>query len=61
MKITNLAEIESSALGAYANHKANDLAECFVYEGWLAKVSDKLGRDIILNGNYHETKIIKFH
>lgn len=57
--------MESNALELYENHEPDDLAEWFVDEGWLGEVSDKLlmyidyeklGRDIMLDGNYHETK-----
>ncbi len=57
--------MESDALELYENHEPDDLAEWFVDEGWLGEVSDKLlmyidyeklGRDIMLDGNYYETK-----
>jgi len=57
--------IESDALVLYENQEIDDLAEMFVDEGVLGEVNDKLlmyidydklGRDIMLEGNYHEAK-----
>ena len=57
--------MESDALELYENYEPDDLAEWFVDEGWFGEVSDKLlmyidyeklGRDIMLDGNYYETK-----
>ena len=66
MNIDEVLELmESDALELYENHEPDDIAEFFVDEGWLGDISDKLlmyinyeklGRDIMLDGNYHETK-----
>lgn len=57
--------MESDGLELYENQEADDIAEWFVDEGWYGDVSDKLlmyidyeklGRDILMDGNYHETK-----
>lgn len=57
--------MESDRLELYENQEADDIAEWFVDEGWFGDVSDKLlmyidyeklGRDILMDGNYHETK-----
>lgn len=57
--------MHGEALELYENHEADDIAEWFVDEGWYGEISDKLlmyidyeklGRDILLEGNYHETK-----
>lgn len=57
--------MESDGLELYENQEADDIAEWFVDEGWFGDVSDKLlmyidyeklGRDILMDGNYHETK-----
>ena len=57
--------MESDVLELYENQEADDIAEWFVDEGWFGDVSDKLlmyidyeklGRDILMDGNYHETK-----
>jgi len=57
--------MESDGLELYENQEVDDIAEWFVDEGWFGDVSDKLlmyidyeklGRDILMDGNYHETK-----
>lgn len=57
--------MQQDALELYEHQEADDLAEMFVEEGLLGDVSDKLlmyidyeklGRDILLDGNYYETK-----
>ncbi len=66
---TNIDEVlelmESDELELYENLEADDLAEQFVDEGLFGDISDKmlmyidyekLGRDILMDGNYYETK-----
>ncbi|WP_428746148.1 antirestriction protein ArdA [Sulfurimonas sp.] len=57
--------IESDALVLYENQEIDDLAEMFVDEGAFGEINEKLlmyidyeklGRDIMLEGNYYETK-----
>lgn len=66
---TNIDEVlelmQSDSLELYENYEADDMAEWFLDEGWFGEISDKLlmyidyeklGRDIMLDGNYYETK-----
>ena len=66
MDIEEVLELmESDSLELYENQEADDLAESYVEEGLFGDVSDKLlmyidyeklGRDIMMDGNYYETK-----
>lgn len=56
--------IENDALELYEHQEMDDMAELFVDEGLFGDINDKLlmyidyeklGRDIMLDGNYHET------
>lgn len=57
--------MEGGELELYADQTPEELAEWFVDEGWLGEVNEKLqgyidyeklGRDIMMDGNYYETK-----
>lgn len=57
--------IENNEMSLFEDHTSKDLAEWFVDEGWLGDINEKiisyidyekLGHDIILDGNYYETK-----
>ncbi|MCF6340123.1 MAG: antirestriction protein ArdA [Sulfurimonas sp.] len=66
MNIDEVLELmESDALELYENQEPDDIAEWYVDEGWYGDISDKLimyidyekmGRDLMMGGNLHETK-----
>jgi hypothetical protein len=57
--------MEADSLELYENHEPDDIAEWYVDEGFYGDISDKLvmyidyekmGRDIMIEGNLYETK-----